>query len=144
MANVKSGDKIKVHYTGTLKDGTKFDSSVERDPLEFTAGEGQVIRGFDSAVLGMEVGEKKSVDIPIEEAYGPRRDDLVIEVPPSQFPDEIDPQIGLSVELHNGQGGTIPAMITNVEQEKVTLDANHPLAGKDLVFEIELVDIIGG
>lgn len=144
MANVKSGDKIRVHYTGTLQDGTKFDSSIERDPLEFTAGQGQVIQGFDSAVLGMGIGEKKNVDIPVDMAYGQRREDLVIEVPPSQFPDEMEPQIGLSVELHNGQGGTIPAMITNVESEKVTLDANHPLAGKDLVFEIELVDIVGG
>jgi peptidylprolyl isomerase len=141
MANVQKGDKVKVHYTGKLNDGTEFDSSKGRDPLEFEAGSGQVIKGFDSALLGMEIGETKNVEIPVEMAYGPKRDDLVIQVPPSQFPENMAPEVGLQVELHNNQGGTIPAMIVDVNDENVTLDANHPLAGKELSFEIELVDI---
>lgn len=141
MANVQKGDKVKVHYTGKLNDGTEFDSSKGRDPLEFEAGSGQVIKGFDSALIGMEIGETKNVEIPVEMAYGPKRDDLVIQVPPTQFPADMSPQVGLQVELHNNQGGTIPAMIVDVNEENVTLDANHPLAGKDLSFEIELVDI---
>jgi len=142
LSKVKEGDKVKVHYTGTLDDGTVFDSSREREPIEFTLGEGQLIPGFEKAVIGMEKGESTKVDIPTEEAYGERRDDLEIEVAKTELPDEIEPEIGVQLQVkQNDSGRAIPVRITQVSDEKVTLDANHPLAGKDLTFEIELVEI---
>jgi len=143
MADVKHGDTVKVHYTGSIDDGTVFDSSWEGEPLKFTVGQGTVIKAFESAVVGMSVGETKKVDIPSEDAYGPYRNDLVINVKRSVFPPHIEPIEGLIIELNKPGGGTLQAIIIEVTQDSVTLDANHPLAGKDLTFEIDLLEIIG-
>lgn len=142
MKSAETGSTVKVHYTGTLDDGNVFDSSKERGPLEFTIGNGQLINGFEEAVIGMEEGEKKKVKIPSDEAYGSRRDELVISVDKSQFPDNIEPSEGLPLSLKSPDGKIVNATITSVEDNSVTLDANHPLAGKDLTFDIELVEIV--
>ena len=141
MAQAKKGDSVKIHYTGRLEDGTVFDTSRERDPLEFTVGTGMVIPGFDEAVEGMAVGDEKTAEVPSEEAYGPRRDDLMISVPPDQFPDDLDPEVGQQLQMQTGDGQTFVASVAQVEDDAVVLDANHPLAGKDLTFDIELVEI---
>lgn len=141
-AQVRNGNTVQVHYTGRLEDGWVFDSSVERGPLQFQLGVGQMIPGFEKAVLGMKVGEKKTVTIPSDEAYGPRRDDMVVEVPREQLPSDITPEVGLLLETTRPDGGTIIVIITKVTDTTVTIDANHPLAGKDLIFEIELVKIL--
>lgn len=141
MAKASSGNTVKVHYTGKLDDGTVFDSSREREPLEFTVGGGQVIPGFDEAVCDLEEGEATTVTIPPEEAYGPHQDDAIIEVPRTDLPDEIDPQVGMPLQLQAQGGQVFPARIAAVEDETITLDANHPLAGETLTFEIELVEI---
>ena len=143
MPKVKDGDTVKVHYTGKLGDGSVFDTSREREePLEFTLGQGQLIPGFEKAVVGMDVGDSTSVDIPSDEAYGERRDDLEIEVPKAELPENVDPQVGMQLQMQQQQNGqAIPVQITAVGEENVTLDANHPLAGKDLTFDIELVEI---
>ncbi|NGP88072.1 FKBP-type peptidyl-prolyl cis-trans isomerase [Fodinibius halophilus] len=142
MSKVKDGDTVKVHYTGTLtEEGTVFDSSEDREPLEFTLGEGQLIPGFEQAVIGMEVGDDTTVEIDSEDAYGQRREDLELEVSKSDLPDNIDPQVGMQLQMQQQENGqAIPVQITAVEDELVKLDANHPLAGKDLTFEIELVE----
>jgi len=141
LATAKTGDTVRVHYTGSLTDGTVFDSSREREPLSFQVGAGQVISGFNDAVEGMEVGDKVDVTIESKDAYGDYREDFVINVNPSDIPDEIDPEVGMDLQLHQQDGGAIPVKITAVSDDAVTLDANHPLAGKDLKFEIELVGI---
>ncbi len=141
MSQVKDGDTVKVHYTGTLKDGTVFDTSAEREPLEFTLGQGQLIPGFEKAVVGMNVGDATEVDIPSDDAYGESREDLVISVPKDQLPDDVEPQIGMQLQVNQQDGQPIPVRITEVGEENLTLDANHPLAGQDLKFEIELVEI---
>lgn len=141
MAQAKSGDSVKVHYTGTLGDGTVFDRSDERGPMEFTLGAGQVIPGFDQAVDGMVAGEKTRVTIPTDEAYGPVREEMVLTVPKSQFPEGVAPEVGQQFEIGQEQGQRLMVQVTEVADESVTLDANHPLAGKDLTFEIELVEI---
>jgi len=141
LATAKTGDTVRVHYTGSLTDGTVFDSSREREPLSFQVGAGQVIAGFNDAVEGMEVGDKVDVTIESKDAYGDYREDFVINVNPSDIPDEIDPEVGMDLQLHQQDGGAIPVKITAVSDDAVTLDANHPLAGKDLKFEIELVGI---
>jgi len=142
MSQTENGKKVKVHYTGTLADGTIFDSSRERDPLEFTVGTGQVIKGFDEAVAEMVVGDKKTVTIPAAEAYGPRHDEMVFEVDSCQFAEGVVPQVGMQLQGQAEEGA--PPMIvtvTKVTEEKVTLDANHPLAGQDLTFELELMEV---
>lgn len=143
MSKAEEGNKVKVHYTGKLEDGTVFDSSKERDePLEFTLGDGQLIQGFESAVQGMEEGESKTVNIDSQDAYGERRDDLEMEVEKSELPDEVEPQVGLQLQMKQpGSEQAIPVQITKVTDQKVTLDANHPLAGKNLVFDIELLEV---
>lgn len=141
MAQVKQGDSVKIHYTGRLDDGTVFDSSRERDPLEFTVGAGMVIPGFDEAVVGMEVGDEKTAEIPSDEAYGPHREDLLLSVSPERFPDDLDPEVGQQLQMQTGDGQTFVASVAEVGDEAVVLDANHPLAGKDLTFDIELVSI---
>lgn len=135
-----SGDSVRIHYTGRLDDGTVFDSSEGRAPLAFTLGGGQVIAGFDEAVTGMEPGESQTVRIPAEEAYGERREDMVIQVPRSAFGDET-PETGMRVQLGLDGGGSLDAAIVDVGDETVTLDANHQLAGKALTFDIELVSV---
>lgn len=142
MSTVKDGDTVKVHYTGKLNDGSVFDSSQDREPLEFTLGEGQLIPGFEDAVTGMEQGDSTTVTIPSDEAYGERRDDLELEVAKNELPDNIEPEVGMQLQMQQQESGqAVPVQITKVEDDKVTLDANHPLAGKDLTFDIELVDI---
>jgi len=140
MANPVDGQTVKIHYTGSLEDGSVFDSSDGRDPLEFTLGAGQVIAGFESAVRTLDVGESTQTTIPPEQAYGERRDDMVITLDRSQFPTEAEPAIGMEVYLQAGNQ-PIPAQIIAVEAETITLDANHRLAGKTLIFDIELVSV---
>lgn len=144
MQQVKSGDTVKVHYHGKLTDGSTFDSSEGRDPLEFKVGSGQVIKGFDTGVTGMSVGEKKTVHIPSDEAYGPKDEERIVEFPRANFPPDMKPEVGMQLNMTNGEGHVIPVVVKEVGEEAVLLDANHPLAGEDLVFEIELVDISGG
>ena len=141
MSQVKSGDTVQIHYTGTLDDGTEFDSSAGRDPLQFTVGTGQVIPGFDKAVEGMAIGEKKTVNIEPEEAYGPRQDHMVQEVPKSALPPELEPEVGMGLQAKSQDGQNVQLTVTEVGEEKITVDANHPLAGKALNFEIELMQI---
>ncbi len=141
MTQAKNGDTVKVHYTGTLNDGTEFDSSREGDPLEFTLGENQVIAGFENAVIGMTPQESKTVQIPSDDAYGPRQDNMVAVVERNQFPDDISLEIGQQLNLQLDNDRTLTVRVADMSDEKVTLDGNHPLAGEDLNFEIELVDI---
>lgn len=141
MQQVKQGDKVKVHYHGKLNDGTTFDSSEGRDPLEFEVGSGAVIPGFDNGVMGMSVGDKKTINIPADEAYGQRHDELVMEFPKERFPEDMNPEVGMQLMMNNGAGQQFPVTIVEVKGDTVTLDANHQLAGQDLVFDIEIVDI---
>lgn len=141
MQQAKTGDKVKVHYTGTLEDGTVFDSSEGHDPLEFQIGSGQVIPGFDEAVLGMAVGEKKTVLIPVEKAYGPIDDSLLMEIPQQHVPADLNPEPGMHLEMGGKDGEIIRVVVVDVTDAVVILDANPPLAGKDLTFAMELVDI---
>ncbi len=135
------GDTVSVHYTGTLEDGSEFDSSVGGEPLQFTVGDGNVIAGFDQAVRGLAVGEKRRVVIPPEDAYGDYRDDLVFERNPADFPPDIDPQVGQQLQSVQPDGGVMIVTVIAVSETTVTLDGNHRLAGKDLIFDITLVDI---
>lgn len=144
MQQVKSGDTVKVHYHGKLTDGTTFDSSEGRDPLEFEVGSGMVIKGFDDGVTGMIVGEKKSITIPVVDAYGPKQEEMIIEFPINQFPPDLKPEIGMPLTMTTSQGQPVQVVIVEVGTETVMLDANHPLAGQDLVFDLELVEIVGG
>lgn len=137
----KNGDKVKIHYQGTLTDGTVFDSSYQREPLEFTLGEGQVIPGFENGVMGMEVEETKSISIEPEDAYGERNDNMIISFPKANLPEDFTPQIGQQIQLQDQQGNPIPVVIQDIKEEELVLDANHPLAGKVLNFDIELVEI---
>ena len=142
MTQAKAGDTVRIHYTGTLDDGTQFDSSAGRDPLEFAVGSGQVIPGFDRAVEGMGVGENKTVKIAPEEGYGERHEQLVQDVPKSALPEDIDPQIGMRLQASGPDGRVMQLVVTEVAEESITVDGNHPLAGKTLNFEIELVEIV--
>ncbi len=144
MATAKSGDTVRVHYTGRLDDGTVFDSSREREPLEFTVGSGQVITGFERAVEGMEVGEAREARIEADDAYGERRDDLVLDLPKEQVPEDMEIAPGMRLELRQPDGQAVPVTVAEVGEQSVTLDANHPLAGQPLTFELELVEIQGG
>jgi FKBP-type peptidyl-prolyl cis-trans isomerase 2 len=141
MAEAKPGDKVKVHYRGSLEDGTVFDTSHGRQPLEFTIGEGQVIPGFEGAVVGMEPGDSKSVTVEPPEGYGERRRELVVDVERDRFPAEMEVEVGKQVQVQEKDGSPRVATIARVDDDSVTLDVNHPLAGKDLTFDIELVEI---
>ena len=140
MTEAKRGDNVKVHYTGRLEDGTVFDSSEGREPLEFAVGSGQVIQGFDEAVVGMSIGDSKEVHIPVEKAYGERKDEMVIQAPIEQVPPDLNPQIGMQLEMGGVNGEILRVVVVEITETHITLDANPPLAGKDLNFSIELVE----
>jgi peptidylprolyl isomerase len=143
MSAVKRGDNVKVHYTGTLSDGTVFDSSAGLEPLSFAVGSGQVIPGFDEAVVGMQVGESKQVHIPVEKAYGYRNEELVLQAPVEQIPPDLNPEVGMRLEMGGTNGEILRVMVTDLTDSHITLDANPPLAGEDLHFAIELVELKG-
>ncbi len=143
MSAVKRGDNVKVHYTGTLSDGTVFDSSTGLEPLSFAVGSGQVIPGFDDAVVGMQVGESKTVHIPAEKAYGYRNEELVLQAPVEQIPPDLNPEVGMRLEMGGANGEILRVMVTDLTDSHITLDANPPLAGEDLHFAIELVELKG-
>lgn len=138
---VKANDKVKVHYTGKLTTGEVFDSSEGRDPLEFTVGGGQMIKGFDEAVQGMSLNEKKTVTIPSVEAYGEHKEELIQQVPKDQLPEDMKPEVGQKLVATNDLGHQTYVAVTEVLDDAITVDANHELAGKDLVFDIQLVEI---
>ncbi len=140
-AQAKTGDTVKVDYTGRLQDGTVFDTSEGQEPLEFTLGQGQLIPGFEQAVMGMKIGESKTVTIPADQAYGPRRDELVQIVSRDKLPADLKPEVGMQLQTTRSDGSTITVTITEVSDTTITVDANSPLAGKDLIFEIKLVGI---
>lgn len=141
MSKAKKGDQVAVHYTGKLTDGTVFDSSAGREPLAFELGAGMMIKGFDAAVDGMAVGEKVTAEIPAAEAYGEANDELVFDVPKANFPPELNPEVGQQLAMSQPNGQQVPVKVKEVKEESVVIDANHDLAGKDLVFDIELVSI---
>ena len=137
----KENDKVRVHYKGTLSNGEVFDSSEGREPLEFTLGEGQIIPGFEKGVLGMQVEESKTINIPAAEAYGEPKEELKQEVDNAQLPSEIKPEVGLRLVSRAPDGREIPLVITEVKENSIIVDSNHPLAGKDLTFEVTLLSI---
>jgi len=141
MIHAQAGDTVQVHYTGKLDDGTVFDSSMGGKPIEFTLGANQVIDGFERGVLGMAVGDTKTIIIPADQAYGPYHDELVLVLERSRFPEHLTPQVGQMLQLQRPDGEPIEAMITEVSDEFVTMDANHPLAGEQLTFDLELMHI---
>lgn len=141
MAQAKKGDHVKVHYKGTLEDGTEFDASTNREPIEFTLGDGMLLPGFEQAVEGMDEGETRNIRIPADEGYGPYFQDLVIEFDKEQFPPDLEPRIGEHLELQQEDGSSTVVKILQISGDKVSLDANHPLAGKDLLFEIMLLAV---
>lgn len=141
MAEAKSGDTVKVHYKGTLEDGSVFDSSEGGEPIEFTIGENRVIPGFEQAVEGMSEGETKSATVPASDAYGEHQDDRMADVPRNELPDDLEPQVGQRLQVRGQDGESFVVTIADVDEDQVTLDANHPLAGQDLTFEIQLVEI---
>lgn len=141
MTQVKSGDTVRLHYTGTLDDGSVFDSSSGRDPLEFTVGSGQIIPGLDKAIPGMAVGDTKKVNIVADEAYGQSNPEARQDVPRSEIPADIPLEVGLQLQMQTPNGQVLPVTVAGLTDDTVTLDANHPLAGKDLTFDIELVSI---
>ncbi len=140
-ALAKTGDTVKVHYTGKLLDGTVFDTSVGSEPLEFTIGQGQLIADFEQAVTGMKPGESKTITIPADEAYGPYRDDFVFEMEKDKLPEGLVPEIGMQLQMTQTDGNLIIVKIIDISETTITIDANHELAGQDLIFEIELVEI---
>lgn len=142
MEKAKSGDTVKVHYTGKLEDGRVFDTSAQRQPLQFTLGQRSVIPGFEQAVVGMVAGEAKTVQIPPEKAYGQRRSQLVFHVERAKLPADLEPEVGQQLEFRQQDGQAVPLVVTGVSESKVTLDANHPLAGQELTFDITLVEIV--
>lgn len=141
MSTIKSGDTVKVHYTGTLDDGEVFDSSLQRDPLQFTLGQGQLIPGFEKAVIGLGVGDVTTANIPSAEAYGEHNPQMEVTVEKAQLPEGMEVEIGVQLQLNQPDGQPIPCVVTKIDGEMVTIDANHPLAGKDLTFNIEIVEI---
>ncbi|MGJ8604526.1 MAG: FKBP-type peptidyl-prolyl cis-trans isomerase [Marivita sp.] len=141
MTQVKTGDTVAIHYTGTLADGSTFDSSAGREPLEFTVGAGQIIPGLDQAMPGMAVGDTKKVDVPSDQAYGPHDPTAKQAVPRADIPADIPLEPGTQLQMQTPTGQVVPVMVAEVTETEVTLDANHPLAGKDLTFDVELVEI---
>jgi peptidylprolyl isomerase len=143
MSQAKFGDTVKVHYTGTLNDGTQFDSSIGQDPLQFTLGAGNIIPGFEDAVIGMGLGDSKTVVIPCDQAYGPRNDNMLQEVPRDAMPDDIELAEGMVLHANGPEGQTLSFMVVSFDDDNVKVDGNHPLAGEDLTFALELVSIDG-
>lgn len=142
MSQVKENDTVKVHYTGKLTEsGQVFDSSLERDPLEFTLGQGMLIPGFEKGIIDMKVNEKKTIEIPKDEAYGDKQDELFQKVDKAQLPEEIKPEVGMGLVSKNPDGSERQLRVAAVNDDHIVVDANHPLAGQDLTFEIEVVDI---
>jgi len=141
MAHPKSGDTISVHYTGRLENGRVFDSSKEREPLELTVGAQQVIPAFEEALTEMQPGDAKTITVPSDDAYGPHRPDLVVAVDRGAFPEHIEPAVGQRLQVQRRDGGVTEVTVADVSEEQVTLDANHPLAGETLTFDLELVEI---
>jgi peptidylprolyl isomerase len=144
MRSAKHGDTVKVHYRGQLRDGSVFDASLDGEPLQFTIGKGEIMPGFEEAVVGMNPGESKTADIPAEKAFGPYYEDMVVVVEKSDFPKNVEPEVGQTLPVSRSDGPAIDLTVTEVTDLEVTLDANHPLAGEDLRFEIELIDIVYG
>ena len=144
MRQVKKGDTVKVHYHGKLTTGETFDTSDGKEPLEFKVGEGDVIKGFEEGVMGMIIGDKKTIQIPAEDAYGNINEEMMIEFPKDRFPSDMNPEVGMPLTMSNGAGQNFRVTITEVKDDSVILDANHPLAGEELIFDIELVEISGG
>jgi peptidylprolyl isomerase len=143
MRRAQKGDTVKVHYTGSIEDGKVFDTSRQRGPREFTLGAGRILGAFEEAVEGMAAGEAKTVRVPYREAFGERNEDLVVRVERSRFPSGLRPEVGLPMNIRHRDGSMLDVFVTEVTEETVTLDGNHPLAGKDLIFEIELLEIAG-
>jgi peptidylprolyl isomerase len=141
MTVAVQGNTVKIHYTGTLDNGSVFDTSEGREPLEFTLGGGQVIAGFDEAVTGMAVGEKKSVKVPVDKAYGPRNEELVIAAPKEHVPADISPEVGQKLQMGGPNGEMVVVTVVEITDSHIMLDANPPLAGEDLNFDIELVAV---
>ncbi|CAN5343817.1 peptidylprolyl isomerase [soil metagenome] len=142
MVQAKQGDVVRVHYTGKLTNGEQFDSSSNREPLEFTVGAGQMIKGFDEAIPGMEPGDKKTINIAAENAYGEKDETAIIEFPKENIPEDMRLEEGMQLELRNQHGQPVPVVVKEIKDEVVVLDANYSLAGKELVFDIELVEIL--
>ena len=142
MAEAKNGDTVKVHYTGKLDDGTVFDTSIDREPMQFTIGEGQLIPDFEQAAVGMNPGESKTIQIPAENAYGPHHQEMIMEVERSQFPEDLKPEVGQQLQVRQADSQDFVVTVMAVSDSKVTLDGNHPLAGKDLTFDIQLAEIV--
>jgi peptidylprolyl isomerase len=141
MKEAQVGDLVSVHYTGKFTNGEVFDSSKDRDPLKFTLGKKEMLGGIEDKVIGMKPGETKSVTLNPEQAFGDRREDLILKIPKNEFPQHITPSVGLKLELGNAKGADLPVVITDVSDDSVTLDGNHPLAGQTVVFDIELIEI---
>ena len=142
MKEVKNGDTIRIHYTGTLEDGSEFDSSKGKNPIEFTVGSTKLIPGFENGVIGMKIGDKKTVTIPPEDAYGVIREDLTAKIDKNDLPKKMTPEVGMPLQLKKPDGGSMNVMITEVDADSVTFDANHPLAGRTLMFDLELVEFV--
>ncbi|MEI7965008.1 MAG: peptidylprolyl isomerase [Chitinophagaceae bacterium] len=142
MQQVQNGDVVRVHYTGKLVNGEQFDSSANREPLEFTVGAGQMIKGFDAAMPGMTVGEKKTINIAPEDGYGPKSDEAIIEFPKENVPADMVLEPGMTLTLSNQMGQPVPVIVVEVKDDVIVLDANHFLAGQELIFDIELVAIV--
>jgi peptidylprolyl isomerase len=141
MQEAKKGDVVKVNYTGKLTNGEVFDSSEGREPLEFTVGAGQMIVGFDVAIPGMKVGDKKTINISAEEGYGAKNEEMVFDFPKERIPADMKLELGMQLSMNNGEGQMMPVTVVDVSEESIKLDANHFLAGKELVFDVELVSI---
>jgi peptidylprolyl isomerase len=141
MSKAKSGDKVKLHYTGKVKDGEVFGTSRDREPLEFSIGSGSMIRGVEEGIIGMEIGDRRSIEIEPDEAFGPRREELTVDMKKSEFPGDMTFTVGESIPLQRQNGNFILVMVKDVKEDAITLDANHPLAGRTLVFDVELLEI---
>ncbi|SMQ85558.1 peptidylprolyl isomerase [Devosia lucknowensis] len=142
MTTAATGDIVRIHYSGRLVDGTQFDSSEGRAPLEFTLGQGQVIRGLEQHVAGMEAGAKSTVTIPVDDAYGPRRDEAIQQLDRAKVPAGIDLKVGSQLQARTADGGMLPITVVGLDEQSITVDANHPLAGQDLVFDVEVVEVV--